>query len=176
VTRTRIFVAVLAALALMSSSCGTGDKIASVSITASGQAGTVNLYGLGGTLQLQVMANYTSGKSIDETNFATYTVTPQGTLDDLTTALPAPPYGVQLNKTGMLTASADQNGNGICTWYNENTTSTQTSQPAWFFTGDYTIVATYRGFTSNPIYIPVSSAASSQAGNNGQCGPAPTGN
>ena len=174
--RTRILIALLAALALMSTSCGVGDKIASLSITAAGQTGTINLYGLGGTLQLQVMANYTSGKSIDETNFSTYTITPSGYQWDETTALPTPPYGVELDKTGMITATADQSGNGVCTWYNENTTSTQTQQPAWFFTGDYTIVATYRGFTSNPIYIPVSSAASGQPGNQGACGPSPTGN
>ena len=168
--RTRILVTLLAAFALLSTSCGTGDKIGSVSITAAGQTGTVNLYGLGGTLQLQVMANYTSGKQIDETNFATYTITPQGT-DDAGNALPTPPYGIELNNTGMVTATANQTGNGICTWYNLTPTSTTAS---WFFTGDYTIVATYRGFTSNPIYIPVASAADSVSGQTGQCGPAPT--
>ena len=49
-----------------------------VVVVGSGGAGTVNLDGLGGTLQLQVLANYTSGKQIDETNFSTYTVTPEG--------------------------------------------------------------------------------------------------
>jgi len=171
VKRTRILVTLLATLALLSSSCGSGDKIASVSITAGGQTGTVNLYGLGGTMQLQVMANYTSGKSIDETNFATYMITPEGYQWDQKTLLPTPPYGVQLNNTGMITATADQNGNGVCTWYNANTTSTQLSSPSWFFTGDYTIVATYRGFTSNPIYIPVASGASGQSGQEGICGP-----
>jgi hypothetical protein len=171
VKRTHILVTLLATLALLSSSCGSGDKIASVSITAGGQTGTVNLYGLGGTMQLQVMANYTSGKSIDETNFATYMITPEGYQWDEATPLPTPPYGVQLNNTGMITATADQNGNGVCTWYNANTTSTQLSSPSWFFTGDYTIVATYRGFTSNPIYIPVASGASGQSGQEGICGP-----
>ncbi|MGA2857603.1 MAG: hypothetical protein ABSE40_12080 [Candidatus Sulfotelmatobacter sp.] len=169
--RTRILVTLLATLALLSSSCGTGDKISSVSITAAGQAGTINLIGLGGTLQLQVMANYTSGKQINETNFATYTITPEGTLWDQATALPTPPYGIQLNNTGMIAATATQNGNGICTWLNANTTSTQLSSPSWFYTGDYTIVATYRGFTSNPIYIPVASGASGQTGQEGICGP-----
>jgi hypothetical protein len=171
VKRTRILVSVLVLLVLLTTSCGTGDKIASVSISAAGQAGTINLAGIGGTLQLQVMANYTSGKSIDETNFAKYTITPQGTLDDMVTPLPTPPYGIEINGTAMLTATATQSGGGICTWTNLNTSSTGGTQPSWFMTGDYTIVATYRGFTSNPIYIPVASAASSQPINNGQCGP-----
>ena len=164
--RTRIFAALFAVVALMTSSCGVGDKLASVSISASGQTGTVNLAGLGGTLQLQVMANYTSGKSVDETNFSTYTITPE-CCDDAGNQLPTPPEGLELNATGMLTATAP----GICTWTNENTTTTGASEPSWFMTGDYTIVATYRGFTSNPIYIPVASAANNQPINNGVCGP-----
>jgi len=75
VKRTHVLVTLLVAIALLTTSCGTGDKIASVSITANGNTGTINLAGLGGTLQLKVLANYTSGKWIDETNFSTYTVT-----------------------------------------------------------------------------------------------------
>jgi hypothetical protein len=170
VKRTRILVSLLAVLVLLTTSCGVGDKIASVSISAAGQTGVINLAGLGGTLQLQVMANYTSGKQIDETNFATYMITPQGT-DDNQDALPTPPYGVQLNGTAMLTATANQAGDGICTWWNANTSTTGGNQPTWTYLGDYTIVATYRGFTSQPLYVPVASAASSQAINNGVCGP-----
>jgi len=178
VTRTRILVAVLAAVALMSSSCGTGDKIASVSmqVVGSGGAGTVNLSGLGGTLQLQVLANYTSGKSIDETNFSNYMVVPEGTyctaFSGTTTcsssvAMPTPPQGVTLNKTGMLTAVDP----GVCSWINLGTQQ----QQSWFYTGYYAITATYRGFTSNPVYIPVASAANAQTTTNGQCGPSATG-
>jgi hypothetical protein len=165
VKRSLILATCVALLSLLSTSCGTGDKIGSVSITAAGASGgTINLQGLGGTLQLTVTANYTSGKQINETNFATYTITPEGTLDDEVTPLPTPPLGVTLNATGMLTAVDP----GICTWYNEAPTI---QSPSWFFTGDYKVVATYRGFQSNPIYIPVSSAASDQSQNNGQCGP-----
>jgi hypothetical protein len=153
----------LGAVSLLSTACGTGDKIGSVSVTAAGSTGSVNLVGLGGTMQLQVNANYTSGKVIDETNFATYTITPEGTLWDKATALPAPPLGLSINSTGMITATDP----GICTWFNEGTTTT----PGWFYTGDYKIVATYRGFSSQPLYVPVSSGATGQAGQNGQCGP-----
>jgi hypothetical protein len=160
----------VAAVPLLSTSCGNSDKIASVTVTAAssgttaGSAGTINLQGLGGTLQLKVTTNYTSGKFVDETNYATFTVTPEGTLDDQVTPLPVPPLGVAINATGLLTAVDP----GICTWVNAGTLTT----PGWFFSGDYRIVANYRGFQSQPIFIPVSSSASSQ--NNapaGQCGP-----
>jgi len=160
-------VTLLGAVALLLTSCGTSDKVASVSISAAGTTGTVNLAGLGGTLQLQVLANYTSGKQVDETNWSTYTVTPQGTLDDGVTPLPIPPYGVSVSSTGMVTATqADANGGGICTWVNVGSSAT----PAWAFTGDYEIMATYKGMQSQPIYIPVASAAG-PASASGECGP-----
>jgi len=174
VKRTQILVTLLAILALLASSCGTGDKIASVSMTASGQTGLVNLEGMGSTLQLQVMANYTSGKSINETNFATYMITAVGTDDNLN-PLPTPPYGIELNNTGMITATEQQNGSGLCTWTNLNTTTTALTSPAWYYLGNYTIVATYRGFTSNPVYIPVASGAGNQQSSNDECGPSASG-
>lgn len=160
-------VATLGVVTLLSTSCGTGDKIGSVSINAAGSTGVVNLAGLGGTLQLQVMANYTSGKQIDETNFATYTVTPEG-YDDTNTPLPSPPQTLTINSTGMITAVDP----AVCVWNNVGTVA----EPSWFYTGDYKIVATYRGFTSNPIFIPVASAADTITGQVGQCGPATTTN
>jgi hypothetical protein len=167
VKRISLLATFLIAVVLLSTSCGTGDKIGSVSMTVGGATGTVNLVGLGGTLQLKVTANYTSGKQIDETNFATFTVLPSG-VDDNGVALPAAPYGVSLDKTGLLTATADASGNGICTWINQGTLA----QPGWFFTGYYLVTANYRGFTSNPVYVPVASAANNQGAlTNGQCGP-----
>jgi hypothetical protein len=55
-----------------------------------------------------------------------------------------------------------------CVWKNLGTTQT----PSWFYQGDYKIVATYRGFTSNPVFIPIASAADTITGQTGQCGPA----
>jgi hypothetical protein len=167
-------VVTLGVVTLLSTSCGTGDKIGSVSISAAGSTGVINLAGLGGTMQLQVMANYTSGKQIDETNFAKYTVTAEGfywTYDSSgnelnQVPLSSPPQTLTINPTGMITAVDP----GICTWVNVNTLT----QPAWAYTGDYMITATYRGFTSNPIFIPVASAASGAANTAGQCGPAAT--
>ena len=154
----------LSAVALLATSCGTGDKIGSVSMQVVGAngAGVVNLSGLGGTLQLRVTANYTSGKQIDETNFATFTVTPEGT-DDTGAALLAPPNTLTLDKTGMVTAVQP----AVCVWENLGTAQ----QPSWFYHGDYKIIASYRGFSSNPVFIPVASAADTITGQVGTCGP-----
>jgi hypothetical protein len=166
----------LAAVTSLSTSCGSGDKIGSVQMRVVGASGgTVNLAGLGGTLQIQVLAMYTSGKQIDETNFATYTVTPQGSYcvafssgsscaPGASFPMPASPQGMTISKTALLTAVDP----GICAWVNLGTLA----QPGWDFTGWYQVVATYRGFSSNPIFIPLASAANAQSNTNGQCGPA----
>jgi hypothetical protein len=168
----------LATLPFLTSSCGNSDKIASVSISAvnssGAETGTINLEGLGGTIQLQVLANYTSGKFVDETNYATYTITAEGYYTDYSAnpaqnyPMPTPPLTVTINNTGMVTAVDP----AICSWYNYGTTQT----PGWYYTGWYEITATYRGFTSQPIDIPVASAGNGQQGQNGQCGPSTTGN
>jgi len=173
VKRTLFFATLLlSAVALLTTSCGTGDKINSVSMTVGGQTGTVNLVGLGGTLQLQVLANYTSGKWVDETQYATYTVSAEGFIQNwdssgnptTTSALPAPPLTLTVNASGLITAVDP----AICTWVSATGT---TGNTGWAYTGDYKIVATYRGFSSNPVFIPLASAASGQAGVEGQCGP-----
>jgi hypothetical protein len=164
VKHTRILAALLGIVTLLTTSCGVGDKIGSVSVTAVGiSGGIINLAGLGGTIQLKVTANYTSGKQIDETNFATYTVTAEGFDNNTGALLPSPPQTLTINKTGMVTAVDP----AVCAWVNLGTLQT----PGWAYTGDYMITATYRGFTSQPIFIPVASAASNQDNTNGQCGP-----
>jgi hypothetical protein len=161
---TRILAALLGVVTLLTTSCGVGDKIGSVSISAVGlSGGVVDLKGIGGTIQLKVTANYTSGKQIDETNFVTYTVTPERD-DDTGALLPSPPQTVTINNTGMVTAVEPAK----CTWKNLGTVQS----PSWVLTGDYVVTAKYRGFTSQPIFIPVASAASSGNNTNGQCGPA----
>jgi hypothetical protein len=172
VKRSRVLaVLMFATLPFLTSSCGNSNKIASVTMTASGQTGTINLYGLGSTLQLQVLANYTSGNWVDQTTYATYTVLPSG-VDANGNALPAPPLGVSIDNSGQITATANAAGNGICTWVS---TTDQIATPGWAFTGYYQVTATYRGFTSNPVYIPVASAAG-PAIMDGECGPQPSGN
>jgi hypothetical protein len=171
VKRTRILATLLVLLPLLSSGCGTSDKIGSVSMQVVGiGTGVVDLKGLGGTLQLQVLANYTSGKQIDETNFATYKVTAEGFYTDYSTnpptsaPMPTPPQTLTISSTGMITAVDP----AVCSWI--STTGTFAT-PGWAYTGDYMIVATYRGFTSNPVFIPLASAANGQPNMQGQCGP-----
>jgi hypothetical protein len=163
---TRILVTLLSALVFLTTSCGTGDKIGSVSMTVAGTTGTVNLVGLGGTLQLKVVANYTSGKLIDETNFATYTVTAEGIDNNTGLALSNSPLTLTISNTGMVTAVDP----AVCTWFS---TTGLPATPGWAYVGDYKIIATYRGFTSQPVFIPLASAASNQSGMQGQCGPTP---
>ena len=168
--RIQLLATLVAAVTLLSTGCGTGDKIASVSMTVAGTTGTINLQGLGGTLQLQVLANYTSGKNIDETNFATYTVTPEGSYTDYSggsaqsVAMPVSPLTLTINSTGMITAVDP----AVCSWVS---TTGDPSTPGWAYTGDYKIVATYRGFSSQPVFIPIASAANGQPLMQGQCGP-----
>lgn len=164
--RTNILATLFGVISLLSTGCGTSDKIGSVSMQVVGAngAGVVNLQGLGGTLQLKVTANYTSGKIIDQTNFATYTVTAEGVDNNTGGALPAPPMTFTIDSTGMATAVDP----AVCTWFS---TTGDPSTPGWAFTGDYKILATYHGFTSNPVFIPIASAASNQTGMQGQCGP-----
>jgi len=165
---TRILATLLGALSLVMSGCGSGDKIANVSMTVNGTTGVVNLVGLGGTLPLAVHANYTSGKWIDETNYAKFTVTAMGVDFNTGLALSASPATLAVSSTGLITATDP----AVCTWDNLGTSTA----PGWAYVGWYEITATYRGFTSEPVYIPVASAASSQTGMGGQCGPVSTGN
>ena len=76
---------------------------------------------------------------------------------------------LQFSSTGLLTAVDPAE----CTWTNLNQGTTQT-QPAWVIDGDYIVTATYKGVTSQPIYVPIGSAAGVVDPNNnptGQCGP-----
>jgi hypothetical protein len=167
VKRTSILTAFLVALALISTGCGTTDYLESVTISAAGATpgGTYNLPGVDATLQLQVSANYHSGKSVDVTNGVTYTVTTQGV--DANSGNPLPAYGpstVPINTTGLMTAVEY-----LCTW--QNTAVGATATPVWVLTGNYNVVANYRNMTSPPVGIGVGSAVDNSSPTGG-CGPA----
>src|SRR5580698_8816860 len=103
----------VAAIALLSISCGTSDYVKSLTLSSNGTSsgGFYNLVGVDGTLQLQVMAVYNSGKLLDVTKASTWNVTPTG-VDQF--GFPLPPYGpntVPIDPSGLMTGIVS-----ICTW------------------------------------------------------------
>lgn len=169
--RTNILAALLVALSLISTGCGTSDSLQSVQLSATGSStgGFYNLAGIDGTLQLSAMAIYHSGKNVPITNEVTYTVTPIG-VDQLGGALPAyGPTTVPINNTGLMTAITS-----LCTWQ-DLATGNPPLQPTppkynWVYTGYYQVVATYRGMASQPVAIGVGSQSGDAP--DGTCGPA----
>ena len=184
-------------LAVILAGCGafkgqTSDlKTISLTVSAingapvTGAGGTVTLQGLGGTLQLQATAEYTGGTTKDITHVAVYSamVDPNNSSngDDFGDLLippcqpPScpvpvdPPYTngtLEFSQTGLLTAVEPAE----CTWVNSDPDGTS---PAWSFVGDYVVTVTYKGITSNPLYVPIGSAAGvvSKTNPTGSCGP-----
>jgi hypothetical protein len=171
VKRTSFLAVFLVALALISTGCGTSDYLESVTVSAAGAdpGGTYNLAGVDATLQLQVNANYHSGKSVNVTDSVTYTVTTQG--QDANNGQPLPAYGpttVPINTTGLMTAVEY-----LCTW--QNTATGATATPVWVLTGNYNIVANYRNRVSPPIGVGVGSEVDATS-TTGGCGPSNTTN
>jgi hypothetical protein len=165
VKRTTLFTAFVGLLAIGLTSCGSAS-LKTIDLSASGNAtgGFFELKGEGGTIQLTAVGNYTYGPSRDLSNLVTYTVTPDG-FDIYGAALPAPPQDITLSKTGLVTAVDPF----VCTYVDVGTATTA----AWALSGSYKIVASYRGITSQPVYIGVASQAGPPAPAiaQGACGP-----
>jgi hypothetical protein len=175
VNRTNILAALLITLALISTGCGTTDYVQSVQLSATGPGGGgfFNLAGADGTLQLNTVAVYHSGKTVPVTNNVTYTVTPIGTQDEMSGYAPLPAYDsnpapVPINSTGLMTVVSS-----LCTWIDlpSGTPPVLPTPPQynWEYTGYYQVVAIYNGMSSQPLAI----GAGSRAGNapDGSCGP-----
>ncbi len=176
--RISLFLAlIVAAVALLSTSCGTSDYMKSLTLSSAGSSsgGFYNLAGVDGTLQLTVIANYHSGKTINVTNNSTWTITPNSTGYIYSTADPsfpalgplpaAGPTTVTISPTGLMTGIAE-----ICTWVDLNGANGQPQTPAaWAYTGYYQVTATYRGFTTQPVGIGMGIAESNAP--TGGCGP-----
>ena len=153
--------------------CGGSNNLQSITLTIGGTGGTFNLKGIGGTLQLKAIGNYSSTKTKDLTNLVTYTVIvdPVNSVDAFGQSLLAPPQTVTLSPTGLLTAVEP----AVCTWVD---LSPDPTKPSWAISGDYQITATFRGVTSQPVFVAVSSAAGNPVSPNGDannpqqlCGP-----
>jgi hypothetical protein len=173
VKRTSILGLLLAAVALLSTSCGTSDYIKSVTLSSVGQSGGFNnMSGVDGTVQLVVTANYNSGKQIDVTNAASYQVTAIGTVyssDDPSYPQGGvlPPFGpgnVTIDGTGLMTAIA-----AVCSWQDLVGSSGPDNPAVWAYTGYYQVIATYRNFTTQPIGIGIGVTESNAP--TGGCGP-----
>ncbi len=166
--RTKILAAaVLLALPLITTGCGTSDSVKSITLTSTGanSGGFFNLVGIDGTLQLVANANYNSGKVVPVTNSVTYTVTTVG-IDDMGNPLPAyGPTTVPISSTGMMTAIAS-----ICTWQDIGHPLPTPPAYNWVYTGYYQVVANYNGMASQPVAIGVGSQAGNTAPD-GACGP-----
>jgi hypothetical protein len=178
VNRKSLFTALACALLVFSMlGCGTSNKLQSITLGASlingvaptGQSGFFSLNGLGGTIQLQAIGNYSDSKTRDLTNVVTYkmTVDPINNVDDQDNTLPAPPQTAQISVTGLVTATDP----AVCTWVNVAVPPATT--PSWAYVGDYVVTVTFQGITSQPVYIPVASASGIASSTNptGACGP-----
>jgi hypothetical protein len=163
VKRTIFCIAFLSLLAVCLTSCGSAYTLRTIQLSAPSN----NLQGIGATIQLQAQGTYSYGPNKDLTNLVTYTiiVDPVNGVDVNGVALPAPPSTATVNATGLVTAVDPP----VCTWADVGTATT----PAWVLTGTYEITASYRGVTSQPLYVGVASAGGPPAPANaaGQCGP-----
>jgi hypothetical protein len=184
VNRKTLFAALVCALLVFSMlGCGATNHLQSIQLTASlingvaptGQTGIYNLAGDGDTIQLQATGTYTNSKTEDLTTAVTYTVIVDPNYTQTYTGaalLPpcqapscpmptsGPPYTqgtVEYSQSGLITAVEP----AVCTWVEQGT--------GWFFQGAYQVTASFKGITSQPVYIPV--ASESGPGENGQCGP-----
>jgi hypothetical protein len=179
VKRTNIVAALLVTLTLISTGCGSSDYVQSIQVSATGPgtADFSNLSGADGTLQLNAIAIYHSGKNVPITNSVTYTVTtvgvqsngdpssPDGEPLPAFNSVPAP---ITISPTGLMTATSS-----MCTWVDlpSGTPPVLPTPPQynWLYTGYYQIVAVYNGMSSQPIAIGVGSAAGNAP--DGSCGP-----
>jgi hypothetical protein len=182
VNRKTLFPALACALLVFSMlGCGTSNHLQSIQLSTSNSAetppGTLDLKGIGGTLQVYAWGNYSSGgkKLLNNVNVVyniaitadnPFAVDP-GTGG--TYLLDAPPLTVELSTTGLLTAVSPS----ACTWFN-SAAGTPAKVPAWSMVGSYSVTATYSGLTSPPVFVAVASAPGVFDANNnptGACGP-----
>jgi len=160
-TRKKLGVALSIALAFVGLlGCGTSNHLQTIMLSSANSTGTFGIKGINNVLQLKAMGNYSSTKTHDLTNVATYVITPVGTTFS-GAPLPTPPQGMSINATG-LAVSTDP---AICTYTNVGTTTT----PSYALTGWYQVVASYQGISSQPVAIAI--ASSTGDGPSGACGP-----
>jgi hypothetical protein len=177
VNRKTLFAALACALLVFSMlGCGTTNNLQSIQLSTSSTAevpmGTLEVKGVGGTLQLYAWGNYSSGKQkfLNNVNVTfQISITPgsaawTGVLGDPNAD---PAQTVQLSPNGLLTAVSPF----ACTFINEAVAPA--TAPAWALDGTYSVTATYQGFTSPAAFVAIASEAGIVSTTNptGACGP-----
>jgi hypothetical protein len=171
VNRTTLFAALACALLVFSMlGCGATNHLQSITLQASSingtatttQPGFYNIVGDGSTIQLQAMGNYSNGQTKDITSQVTFQliVDPNYTQNANGGTLLPPCVGscqsgqgtAEISVTGLVTAIEP----ATCTWIDPVPAPGAAS---WFFIGAYQATASALGITSQPIYIPIASAA-----------------
>jgi hypothetical protein len=169
VKRKTLFAALACALLVFSMlGCGTSNHLQSIQLSTSNAAatppGTLDLKGIGGTLQIYVWGNYSSGKQLllDNRNVSfqlavdpdsPFAVDCCGLGAGGTYLLSAPPQTMQVSANGLLTAVDPS----ACSWFN-SAAGSASKDPAWGMVGAYTVTATYSGMTSPPVFVAIASA------------------
>jgi len=154
---------------------GTTNNLQSIQLSTSNkveaQMGTLEVKGVGGTLQLYAWGNYSSGQTLllNNKDVAWHIVVTPNMLDSGLLGDPnaTPPQTVQLTQNGLLTAVPPF----YCTFVNEAVPPATT--PAWALGGTYSVTVTYGGFTTPAAFVAVASAAGPVDSTNptGACGP-----
>ena len=167
ITRTKLFAALLSALSLLGLlGCGQTNHLQTITLSAAGSGGFFNVKGEGGILQLVATGNYSNSKTKVLTHVVTYTMTPNGFVNDGSNppATPLTALSGTISTTGQVTAVAPF----VCTWHDAEPDITA-NKPAWVLYGSYQVVATLEGVTSQPLFVGVASAAGD--GPSSACGP-----
>jgi hypothetical protein len=174
VNRKTLFAALACALLAFSMlGCGTSNNLQSIQLSTSNSAetppGTLDLQGIGGTVQLYLWGNYSDGKQklLNSVGDVAYQITVTPDMPE-SAELPTPPQTVELSANGLLTAVPPF----ICTWVNSAVPPATT--PAWGIGGSYSVTATYARFTTPPVFVAVASASGGTDGGTnptGECGP-----
>jgi hypothetical protein len=172
-----IFLAFACALLIFSLlGCGASNRLQSIQLSTSAASesplGTLDVKGVGGTLQLYTWGNYSNGKTLLLSNRnVTYQISTTsgsvawtGVLGDPNAT---PPQTLQLSPNGLVTAVSPF----ACTYI--NTAVPPATQPAWAVAGSYEVTAKYQGLTSPAAFVVVASEAGIADVTNptGQCGP-----
>lgn len=162
VNRTTLFAALTCALLVFSMlGCGATNHLQSITLTpAQGSGGLFNLIGIGGTLQLVANGNYSNGKTvvlIGQGLVYSIQSDPDNSQDAYgNPLLPPQANTVSLSPTGLLTAIQP----AVCTWVDvvPVTPANPTPTPGWAMSGDYIVTASFKGITSQPIYVALASS------------------